>query len=127
MTLYELNRGEITRADTNTEVDGCNSILVYAENELQAGWVGILFDADIVGMGNIISGTKLIPCAILPIFLDTQMIAVILGMKRRQVQHYCKTLGFKKMGRDYQLSVERVEQVHQVKLSMPIGRPRKVR
>ena len=125
MNLYKLDQGEITPADTNTEVDGCNSILVYAENELQTRWVGILFDADKIGLSH---GSGLgHGAARLPEYFDTKMISVILGMKRRRVQHYCKTLGFKKMGRDYQLSVEQVEQVHQVKRLMPIGRPRKVR
>ena len=120
MNLYELNRGEITPANTNTEVDGCNSILIWAKNELQAGWVGILFDIDKIGVSHGGHGA-----ARLPEYLDTQMVAVVLNMKRRRVQHYCKNLGFEKMGRDYQLSANQVEQIHQAKLLNPVGRPRK--
>ena len=128
MNLYKLDKGEITSADMNTEVDGCNSILVYAENELRAGWVGILFDIDKIGMHTVIQKDDSISTfAHLPEYLDTQMIAVVLNMKRRRVQHYCKNLGFEKMGRDYQLSANQVEQIHQAKLLNPVGRPRKIR
>ena len=61
-----------------------------------------------------------------PEYIDTARAAVILKTTRLRVQSHCKELGFKKMGRDYQLSVDQVEQIYQVRLLRHIGRPKKI-
>jgi len=122
MTLYKIDRGEITEAGTNTVVNGCDSILVYAENELHAGWVGLLFDADKITENDIVGAFA---AAHFPDYIDTRTATIILGVKQRRVENYCQILGFEKIGGIYLLSVEQLEQIWQYKLLNPPGRPKK--
>ena len=68
---------------------------------------------------------NLISAATLPEYIDTARAAMILKTTRRRIQSHCKELGFKKLGRDYQLSADQVDQIYQVRLLRPIGRPKK--
>lgn len=63
---------------------------------------------------------------LLPEYIDTKTAAIVLGITRRRVQSHCKELDFKKLGRDYQLSADQVEQIYQTRLLRPVGRPKKI-
>ena len=56
--------------------------------------------------------------------VSTTTVAVQLGLARRTVQKWCRTLGYEKEGRDYRLSPKQVEQIRGVCHDKP-GRPRK--
>ena len=58
------------------------------------------------------------------ITISTAAVAKLLGLARRTVQKWCRTLGYEKEGRDYRLSPKQVEQIRAASHDKP-GRPRK--
>ena len=56
--------------------------------------------------------------------VSTTTVAVQLGLARRTVQKWCRTLDFPKEGRDYRLTARQVEQIRAASHDKP-GRPRK--
>lgn len=58
-------------------------------------------------------------------FIPTDKVAIILGVKRRAIQKHCVLKGFKKIGRDYLLTTEQIEQIRQIMADHPRGRPKK--
>ncbi len=60
-------------------------------------------------------------------YITTTQAAAMINTTQRTIQKHCALQGFKKFGRDYQLTAEQVEQIRRIMVDNPRGRPKKER